>query len=122
MLSPFSMSSPCIITEVFLQIITVRNYRGGVTLKKGNNISSLQDQNQLAQAQQSILHLQRAINQAKSHMNEDILEQIKHSMDRAERSLTQAENVTDDQNALNLVRQELVQQQQVFQDLTQQNR
>ncbi|WP_208585636.1 hypothetical protein [Gracilibacillus suaedae] len=91
-------------------------------MKKGNNISSLQDQNQLAQAQQSILHLQRAINQAKSHMNEDILEQIKHSMDRAERSLTQAETVTDDQNALNLVRQELVQQQQVFQDLTQQNR
>lgn len=94
-------------------------YRGGVTLKKGNNISSLQDQNQLAQAQQSILHLQRAMNQAQSHMNEEILEQIKHTMDRAERSLVQAENVTDDQNALNLVRQELVQQQQAFHDLTQ---
>ncbi|SFL44124.1 hypothetical protein SAMN04487943_101567 [Gracilibacillus orientalis] len=88
-------------------------------MKKGNNISSLQDQNQLAQAQQSILHLQRAMNQAQSHMNEEILEQIKHTMDRAERSLVQAENVTDDQNALNLVRQELVQQQQAFHDLTQ---
>ncbi len=88
-------------------------------MKKGNNISSLQDQNQLAQAQQSILHLQRAMNQAQSHMNEEILEQIKHTMDRAERSLVQAENVTDDQNALNLVRQELVQQQQAFDDLTQ---
>ncbi|QGH35895.1 hypothetical protein GI584_18370 [Gracilibacillus salitolerans] len=88
-------------------------------MEKGNNISSLQDQNQLAQAQQSILHLQRAMNQAKSHMNEEILEQIKHSIDRAERSLAQAERVTDDQNALNLVRQELVQQQQAFQDITQ---
>ncbi|MGN8644831.1 hypothetical protein ACTNEO_01935 [Gracilibacillus sp. HCP3S3_G5_1] len=91
-------------------------------MKKGNNISSLQDQSPLAQAQQSILHLQRAIKQAQSHINEEILEQIKDSINKAERSLAQAENVTDDQQALSFVRQQLVEQQQVFQDLTQQNR
>ncbi len=89
-------------------------------MKKGNNISSLHDQSQLAQVQQSILHLQHAIQQAQSHPNEEILEQIKHSLERAERSMEQAENTTDDQGALDLVHRDLAQQRQAFQTVTQQ--
>ncbi|SER68594.1 hypothetical protein SAMN04487944_10854 [Gracilibacillus ureilyticus] len=89
---------------------------------KGNNISSLQDQNQLAQAQQSILHLQRAVNQAKSHPNEEILHQIQHSIERAERSIAQAANVTDDQNAMDLVQRELDQQKQAYEQIIDQGR
>ena len=77
---------------------------------KGNNISSLQDQNQLAQAQQSIMHVQNAIAQAKSHPNEEIINQIQNSMERAEQSLAQAEKVTDNKGALDLARRELQQQ------------
>ncbi|KAB8128067.1 hypothetical protein F9U64_16745 [Gracilibacillus oryzae] len=90
-------------------------------MKKGNNISSLQDQNQLAQAQQSILHLQRAINQAKSHPNEEIIGQIQQTLERAERSVAQAANVTDNQNAMDLVQSELEQQKQAYQELTDHN-
>ncbi|WP_163537489.1 hypothetical protein [Gracilibacillus sp. YIM 98692] len=91
-------------------------------MKKGNNISSLQDQNQLAQAQQSILHLHNAITQAQSHPDEQIIEQIKHSMERAEKSLANAENVTDDEGAIDLARRDLAQQKQAFQEIEQQNR
>ncbi|MFC4403018.1 hypothetical protein [Gracilibacillus xinjiangensis] len=90
-------------------------------MEKGNNISSLQAQNQLAQAQQSILHLQRAINQAKSHPNEEIFTQIHHSIERAERSLIQAAHVTDDPNAMDLVQRELEQQKQVYKEMVDQN-
>ncbi|ENH96229.1 hypothetical protein J416_12017 [Gracilibacillus halophilus YIM-C55.5] len=90
-------------------------------MKKGNNISSLQDQNQLAQAQQSIYHLQNAIHQAQSHTDENILAQIEHSLERAEHSVAQAEQVTDDQRALALVQQEFTQQKQVYEKLKQSN-
>ncbi|SHM53944.1 hypothetical protein [Gracilibacillus kekensis] len=89
-------------------------------MKKGNNISSLQAQNQIAQVQQSILHLQHAIQQAQSHPNQEILEQIKHSLERAERSMAQADNTTDDQGALDLVRRDLEQQRQAYQAINEQ--
>lgn len=78
----------------------------------------MQDQNQLAQAQQSILHLQHAIHQAQSHPNEEIMQQIKHSLERAKKSLAQAESVTDDDNALDLVRRELAQQEETYQEIS----
>ncbi|UOQ86772.1 hypothetical protein [Gracilibacillus salinarum] len=88
-------------------------------MEKGNNISSLQDQNQLAQAQQSILHLQHAVQQAQSHLNDDILEQIRHSMERAERSIEQAAKVTHDEGAMDLVRRDYEQQKQAIENIMQ---
>ncbi|MFC4386711.1 hypothetical protein ACFOZ1_02700 [Gracilibacillus marinus] len=90
-------------------------------MKKGNNISSLQDQNQLAQAQQSLLHLQHAMQQAQTNPNTEIMSQIQQAIEKAERSLLQAEAVTDDIQAINLVRNELQRQQDTYQNLVDQN-
>ncbi|MRH42042.1 hypothetical protein GH741_05050 [Aquibacillus halophilus] len=85
---------------------------------KHNNISSFKEQSQLAQAQQSIMHLQNTITQAKSHPNKQVLEQIKNSLETAERSLSQAAVVTDNQEALALARRNLDQQKQAIQEVT----
>ncbi|MDL4842353.1 hypothetical protein [Aquibacillus rhizosphaerae] len=84
---------------------------------KNNNISSMQDQNQLAQAQQSILHLQNTIEQARSHPNNQVIEQIENSLERAERSLSQAAADTENPQAIDLARSELEQQKQIYKEL-----
>nr|WP_204498480.1 hypothetical protein [Aquibacillus albus] len=77
----------------------------------------MKDQNQLAQAHQSILHLQNTISQAQSHPNNQVIEQIENSLERAEQSLAQAEQITDNQQAIDLARQELEQQKQAYQEI-----
>ncbi len=79
----------------------------------------MQDQTQLTQAQQSIMHLRNAIHQAQSHPTNEVMGQITHAMERAEKSLEQAEQVADNESAIGLARQELAQQKQAFQDLNQ---
>ncbi|WP_186580939.1 hypothetical protein [Aquibacillus kalidii] len=85
---------------------------------KNNNISTMKDQTQLAQAQQSIMHLQNTITQAESHPNSQVMEQIQNSLKRAESSLEQAAQVTENQEALDLARRELDQQKQTYQQMT----
>ncbi|MDC3416182.1 hypothetical protein [Aquibacillus salsiterrae] len=86
---------------------------------KGNNISSSHDQTQLTQAQQSILHLQHAITQAQSNPNAEanLDAQINQALERAERSLTQSEQTTENQQALDFHRRELEQLKSSYQEL-----
>lgn len=85
---------------------------------KGNNISSSHDQTQLTQAQQSILHLQHAITQAQSNPKAEanLTGQIDEALERAERSLSQAEQTTHNQQALDFHRRELQQLKDSYQD------
>ncbi|WP_138418388.1 hypothetical protein [Aquibacillus sediminis] len=86
-------------------------------MEKGNNLSSYHDQTQVTQAQQSIKHLQNAINQAQSNPNQEVIQNIENALERAERSLSQAAHTTDNQGAIDLAQRELEYQKQAFQQL-----
>ncbi|MFC0211745.1 hypothetical protein ACFFK0_04630 [Paenibacillus chartarius] len=58
------------------------------------NDSSLQSQNPVSQAQQSISKLHHAVNQAQSHPTGQMIEQAENALERAERSVAQADGHT----------------------------
>ncbi|MCT2535173.1 hypothetical protein NC661_11685 [Aquibacillus koreensis] len=88
-------------------------------MRKGNNLSSDHDQTQLTQAQTSIQHLQNALSQAESHPTSEIIGQITEAMERAEKSLAQAEKVEENEGALELARRELQESRETFDALNQ---
>ncbi|MFC0561194.1 hypothetical protein [Halalkalibacter alkalisediminis] len=85
-----------------------------------NNISSLQTQNEIFQAQQSVEHVQNAVSQALSHPNKQLIDQAYNSIEKAEHALGQASDF-DNQDAIQLVREELEAQKQALQKLPNQH-
>jgi hypothetical protein len=75
----------------------------------GTKDSSLQSQNPVSQAQQSVEKLHHAVNQAQSHPNEQMIGQAENALQKAERSVAQADNHTHD-NGLELAAEMLEQE------------
>lgn len=78
--------------------------------------SSLQSQNPVSQAQQSVEKLHHAVNQAQTHPTEQMIEQAENALEKAERSVAQADNHTHD-NGVQLVEQSLAEEQSELESL-----
>jgi multidrug resistance efflux pump len=71
--------------------------------------SSLQPQNPVSQAQQSVEKLHHAVNQAQTHPTEQMIEQAENALEKAERSVAQADGHTHN-NGLELAREMLAEE------------
>jgi hypothetical protein len=71
--------------------------------------SSLQSQNPVSQAQESVERLHHAVSQAQTHPNEQMISQAESALRKAERSVAQADNHTHD-NGLQLAEEMLEQE------------
>ncbi len=80
-------------------------------------MSSLQRQNQIFQAEQSVEHAHQAINDALSHPEKQTVENAKNSIKKAEHALSQAADF-DNQDAVQLVREQFEQYKQSFKEVS----
>ena len=74
-----------------------------------NQGNSMQSQNPISQAQQSLDHVHNAVSMAESHPNEQMIEQAENSIEKAERSAAQIDP-SSNPGAVQLVQEELQQE------------
>lgn len=82
-----------------------------------NQGNSMQSQNPIAQAQQSLDHVHNAVSMAESHPTEQMIEQAQNSIAKAERAVAQAAEASDTPNAVQLVQEELEQEKEALNKL-----
>jgi hypothetical protein len=78
--------------------------------------SSLQSQNPVSQAQQSVEKLHHAVNQAQTHPTGQMIEQAENALEKAERSVAQADDHTHN-NGVQLVEEYLAQEKSELESL-----
>lgn len=78
--------------------------------------SSLQSQNPVSQAQQSVEKLRHAVNQAQTHPTEQMIEQAENALEKAERSVQQAQGHTHN-NGLELAQETLAEEREDLKSL-----